>query len=198
MDDRGDKIRDRIERYKQGLPSEETSKKRKLSRTLIFVNLMLLVVMIFVFKRPAERAYHTATVEFDGVQYRLSMVRDTRDGGYRAALSVESSPGAVKTIDFARPLAVLSIIYEDSELDRIEFGDSAARLVLHPGETRSFIRRIPETRLREFRKEHPEALVPPRRTIFSREQSIPLKARLTINTAGKISTTLNFNYEVEP
>lgn len=196
MDSRAGRIRDRLDRFRQGLPSEETTKKRKLSRALVFINLILLIVMLFVFKRPVERSYHTTSVEFDGALYRLSMVRDTHGGGYRASLSVESTTGEFKTITFDRPLAELSIMYDDSVIDRLELGESTTRLSLHPGETRNFARRIPDTRLIEFRDEHPETLVPPRRTIFSRDQHIPLKARLTINRGGKISTTLNFNYEV--
>jgi hypothetical protein len=153
--------------------------------------------MIFVFKRPVERTYHTTSIEFDGALYRLSMVRDTGGGGYHASLSVESASGEYRTIVFARPLAELSISHDDQVIDRFDLGGSTTRLALHPGETRNFAIRISDAKLHEFRNEHPETLVPPRRTIFSRDQFIPLKARLTINTGGKISTTLNFNYEVQ-
>ncbi|HSV96526.1 MAG TPA: hypothetical protein VLM75_06260 [Spirochaetota bacterium] len=197
MDNRSERIRRRIDRYKQGLPSEETAKKRKFSRALVLINIILLVVMIFFFKRPVDRTYHTTSIEFDGALYRLSMVRDTRGGGYNASLSVESASGEHRTIVFGRPLAELSILHDDGVVDRFDLGESTTRLALHPGETRNFVKRISDAKLLEFSKANPETLVPPRRTIFSREQFIPLKARLTINTGRKISTTLNFNYEVE-
>lgn len=197
MEKRSDRIRERIERYRQGLPSEETSKKRRFSRTLVIINLLLLIVMIFVFRRPVDRAYHTASVEFDGAIYRLSLMRGGGSDGYRASLSIESGTGAAKTILFSPPVAVLYIMYDSDEINRIEFGESTSRLALHPGETRNFAKRIPASGIEKFAKERPDALVPPRRTIFSRDQFIPLKARLTINTGGRISTTLDFRYEVD-
>ncbi len=197
MESRSEKIRERIERHRLGLPSEETVKKRRFSRSLVIINLLLLIVMIFVFRRPVDRSYHTVGVEFDRTLYRLSLLRDGRSDGYRASLSVESVGGEAKTIFFSPPLAVLSIMYDSEEIERVEFGRSTSRLALHPGETRNFSNRIPAEGMEKFGREHPDLLIPPRRTIFSRDQYIPLKARLTVNTAGRITTTLDFKYEVD-
>ncbi len=189
-------IQERLDRYRSGEVSESTQKKRKTSRILLFVNLLLIMGIFLIMRKPEENRYLTSTVEFDGVHYRVSITRDKKTG-YLASITLQPATKEALTRRYHRAVAIVSLKYRDTVLTRTLLGPDIPTMSLLPGETKNFTSPINDLPLREYAKTHPEALVPPRKAfIFSETQFIPLDAVITLQTGKPVSISLNFKYEV--
>ena len=198
MSERKSPIQERIERYMAGTPSEGTLKKRRFSRILIFINLVLLAIILFVAKRPNVSTYQSTGIEYGSLNCRFSIGRDTKSGDYLLSVTLQSRDPVPREYIVDPPVASVLVSYGGRAIARASLGDNIRRITLAPGEVKSFVKPLDESPFEKFRDENPDALVPPRKTyLFAQKQHLPLEARLTVNLRERVSVTLNFNYEVD-
>jgi len=189
-------IQERLERYRSGLPSESTQKRRRVSRMLLFVNLIILVGIILIFKMPEQPTYFSTGISYGGIHYRVSLSRNQHKS-YMISLSLTGEAETAATHRYRGGVAAVSFTHGATVVMKTVLGANVASVSLPPGENRNFTLTINEEPLKTFALNHPELLVPPRKAfLFSKTQHIPLEVKTTFNTETPVTITMNINYEV--
>lgn len=191
------KIKDRIERYRQIQPSESSLKKRKIARVLVFINIGLLVVLIFVFKQPVPKGLFHARVEYDSLSYTFDIKRNAGKDTLLFSSLISSTAPAERGYVYKSSIADIVLKYKDTIIYEGVVGEKVSLLRLKPGESRKLVLEISDTGILDFMEENPDAITPKRRSLLSRQQYLPLEARITINSEKPVSLVLEFNYEVQ-
>jgi hypothetical protein len=193
------RIHERLDRYRQGMPSEGTSRAKKTARTMLFINIILIAIMFMLYKSSKEPEYYTSTLEDGTLLYRLSITRDPKSRTYITSLTIKSTAPFEKSYVFTTgTIGRLAIASEGVTVHQTTLGDNIRELRLVPGEARSYVKPLSEGPILSFAKAHPDMLTPRRRVfLFSEKQRIPLQARFSPGNEEKITATIDFRYEVK-
>ncbi len=198
MNDPGKAIQERLERFRSGKPSETTVKKRKVSRLILFFNVILIVILLFVARRPGDQGYFSTGIEYAGLKYRFSVTRAEKTRDCLFSLTVESAAAAAGEYLYTGPVAVIAVLSDGKTVTRAALGDGITRISLRPGELKNFVAVVTRPEFLAFARNNPEAIVPKEKSFLSMEKRrLPLEARITINTKETLSLPLHFTYEVE-
>jgi hypothetical protein len=199
MSKRKETIQEALDRIHAGKHPESTVKKRKASRIILLVDIVLVIlIMIFVYNRAPEKFYSSTSINYGGIQYRFSVTREGRDNDYLFSLTIKNNLHMKKKVAYQNAIAELIIYHGKEEIYKTKTGDNITHLELLPGELKIFISRIDSSIIEGFMSEHPDYIVSAKRSLFSRSKDyIPLTALATINLKEKISTILKFNHEAQ-
>jgi hypothetical protein len=199
MSKRKETLQEALERIHTGKHPASTVKKRKASRIILLVDIVLVIlIMIFVYNRAPEKFYSSTSINYGGMQYRFSVTREGKENEYLFSLTIKNNLHVAKKVAYKNAIAELIIYYGKEEIYKTRTGDNITHLELLPSELKIFISRIDNSILDGFMSEHPDYIVSTKRSLFSRSKDyIPLTALATINLKEKISTTLKFNHEAQ-
>jgi hypothetical protein len=199
MSKRKETLQEALERIHTGKHPVSTVKKRKASRIILLVDIVLVIlIMIFVYNRVPEKFYSSTSINYGGMQYRFSVTREGKENEYLFSLTIKNNLHVAKKVAYKNAIAELIIYYGKEEIYKAKTGDNITHLELLPGELKIFISRIDSSILDGFMSEHPDYIVSTKRSLFSRSKDyIPFTALATINLKEKISTTLKFNHEAQ-
>lgn len=198
MEQKRTAIQERLERFRQGKPSESTVKKRRFSGAIFAVNVLLLLLLLFNVKKPHQEYYISSSISYDQALYRFSISRSGKSREYFVSLTLQSNAPAPRSFVFDSSVARVLLQHDGTMLYQTLLGSDSVRLALKPGEVKNFTRAVEDEHIRLYIREHPEAIKPPRKSyLFAEKQFIPMLAEIHINTEKKLSLALNFNYEIE-
>jgi hypothetical protein len=199
MNKRKETLQQALERIHAGKHPESTIKKRRASRIILLVDIVLVIlIMIFIYNRVPEKFYTSTTINYGGIQYRFSVTRESKKNEYLFSLTIKNNLQEIKRVAFSDAIADLIIYHGRDEIYKTRTGANITHLKLLPGELKIFINRIDSSTIEGFMSEHPDAIISKKRSLFSRSKDyIPLTALVTINLKEKISTKLKFNHEAQ-
>lgn len=199
MSKRKETIQEAMERIQAGKHPTSTVKKRRASRVILLVDIVLVIlIMIFVYNRAPEKFYSSTSINYGGILYRFSVTREDKGNEYLFSLTIKNNLKKAKRVAYINAIAELTIYHGKAVIYKTETGDNITHLKLLPGELKIFISRIDSSIIDAFMSEHPDYVVSSKRTLFSRSKDyIPLTALATINMKERISTTLKFNHEAQ-
>lgn len=193
-----DKLKERIERYKEGKPSESTVKTRKFSRILVFINIALLLIILFYAKKPHDISYFSTRIVHNDLDYKISAAKNEKNKNLILSFTIKSTNSAGRTYYFNRSIASIGLYYDKELLCEVPVGENNPVITLAPHEIKNYVKIIDQTGLKRFCEDHPEFIKPRRKSyLFAEKQHLPLEMRITINVKEPISSILDFYYEVE-
>ena len=187
-----------LEKIRSGEKSETSEKKKKLSRIILFIDIIIIVaILIFFNQSNSNNPYYSTSLTYGGLHYRFSLTKDNRSGNYIVSLTIKSNIEKQKKEKYIKSIADLSILHSERIIYRTSIGDNVETITLLPGELKNFAKEIDGIHFIALSNDHPEYIIPREKTLLMAEKRhIPLHVEFSINTKEKISTTLNFKYEV--
>lgn len=199
MKEKRDFIKETFERIKLGKKSKDSEKKKRLSRIILFLDIVIIVFILAFFNRKTPRSlYHTTSLKYSGFQYRFSLLRENKSKDYLISTTIISNSKNEKDQYYSQSIAHLTIQHGESIVYKTSIGDNITNIKLYPGESKTFVKEIDEFHFRDYSNKHPESIISTDSSIFMKENMyIPLQANITLNTKEVISTSLNFNYRLE-
>ncbi|MBN1534641.1 MAG: hypothetical protein JXA20_18350 [Spirochaetes bacterium] len=193
-------VEDYIEqRFRRNRGRQISPQGRRIPRFMIFIiNGILIAFMIFLIRsKEAGQEYHTATLQAGGITYRLSLGR-AKGAPYRATLTLTAGRDNPRPVPVPEPLAILSIHHGESKILEQAIADPSGRTVISPGVETTVPVTLHTGALDSYFAAHPDRLPEPVRVPFvPTVVTVPLTARLTVQTPEEKELSLTFKYEVK-
>ncbi|MBN2039243.1 MAG: hypothetical protein JW864_04325 [Spirochaetes bacterium] len=187
-----------MKKITSGEKTPETLRKRRLSRIILLIDIIIIVVILIIFRQESRvPAYYTTSLSINEIGYRASITREEETGSYLFLLTVKSESNMKKIITYTAHLAKINIKYNENYVYDFTLGSGTEQIILLPEEVKTFLHKIDYTTVKNFSREHNEAIKPERKTLIPVKKYVPLECIITINTGEKTSAKLNFNYMVE-
>jgi len=192
------KIEERIEKYKRGEVSDSSTKKRKVSRALVLINVgMLIVILIFFRQSPAKKDFN-ACITYDNLSYTFNIKRSAKDHHPVFSASITSMSPDERQYLFKASIGGITLKYKNNIVYEGKFGEKIETLKLKPDEIKKIILHIDETGIRDLIEDIPEAVIPKRKSyLFNQQQYVPLEVQIKINSIKPVTLRLDFNYEID-
>lgn len=201
MNHRGE-ISPKVEEFKERIRAKYPRRKEPNFRIpwyVLVVNMLLIAYILYIYgQKPSDEPYST-TLQYEGVEYHLSIIKDTTSGEKIAHLTVRNLHKSDVTILFNNRIASLEFCHGKNVVDRGEFGQGINSLVVGNGEMKTFVMPISLNALFEYAKKTDHAIVNKRKSLFTVEHSyFPFTARFTIHTRVPVITIFEYRiYEVK-
>ncbi len=191
-------LKDYIERVKSGKKSPESIRKRRLSRIILVIDIIIVITVLIIFNRNSnEPVYHSTSLSVNDIYYRASITREKESGIYLFSFVIKSESKKEKTLYFNESIAKLDLKYKMNTIYTTIIGDNLQKLKILPGEVKTFVSEINDSVIRQFASEHADVIIPRKKTLFHVKRYIPLSGIITINTKEKVLARIDFNYMVE-
>ncbi|MCU0822883.1 MAG: hypothetical protein MUC95_10515 [Spirochaetes bacterium] len=192
------KIQERIERFQRGEVSESTMKKRKLSGTLVIINIAMLIIILIFFRQVSDKKDFNAGISYDNLSYTFNIKRNAKEKGPVFSAFVTSLAAEEREHIFNVSVGSITLKYKDAVVYEGNFGDKIESLRLKPEEVKKITLRVDETGINDLIDENPDSVVPKRKSyLFNQQQYVPLEANIKINTIKPVTLRLDFNYEID-
>jgi hypothetical protein len=186
-----------LERIRSGASQGDSAKKRRISRILLLVDVILVIFLILYFtNRGKEEDIQTGTLSFGNIQARLTLAKNRDRELFMTTLTL-SNRGREQTLAFTGNMAILRVRKNDEVLLERTLGPGLKSLTLAADEARTFSLSIPFSKLRQAAGYPGEERVRQRKTLFQfQEDYIPLTLTCALQTGEKISLELPLRLEV--
>jgi hypothetical protein len=188
-----------LKRFRSSSVSEKSSKKRKLSGGVLFINLLLLALLILLYvnkKQPED--YGTSVFKYKGLQFRFSEARNRESGNYYFSLTIKSLNEKDTTLHFHDHLARIVLYQNDTPVYTMPFGEHVRTLTVKPGGTKTLAEMLEASVLKKiYERRSGNARHKGRSLLGLGKKRMPLVAEIELNTDDGISTSLPFSYEVD-
>lgn len=188
-----------LERIRSSSGSEPHAKKRRISRIILLIDIIIVIVIIMVYNRNAvDTQYYSNTVKYNNINYLISLTREKQTGNFIYSFTAASELSGAIRERYTGAIANLDIGYGDNIFYETRVGENVNKIVLQPGETKTFVKKISSSVFSKYAKNHPQNIIPEEKTlIMFEDQYIPLYIITTINSGNGLSTRLEFKYKVE-
>lgn len=188
-----------LKRIRSGERTDYSKKRRRTSKILFVVDAFLIVIiLLFFYNRNTDKLYHTTTFDYSRYSVRLSVTREHNEGDYLFSINLHSKSDKKITINFQKNAGTIQLKTGNTIIDTETFGENIDVIELKPDENQTYARIIDAGILNQYAREHPEALVPKKRSLIQFEkQHIPVKADITLNTSEPVTISLNFKHGVD-
>ena len=199
MNENRDFTQDTLKRIRSGEKPENSLKKRRLSRIILFIDIIIVVLILAYFnRRGTESYYHTNSLTLNNLEYRFSLVNERKYSNYIFSLTIKSNSTSEEQYYYNKSIADLTIQHDKEIIYKTSIGDNITSIKLLPGEIKTIVKEIDTNYFIKYAKEHTEYIIPKNKTLLALERRhIPLQAIITLNTSEVISTILNFKFEIE-
>lgn len=195
--DTHNRVMDRIRRYHQGLPSEATQKRRKTTRYIVFINVMLLLFLLYLYNRSTPVETAPLTVEFGNGVFQIFTSKNSELRQLVFSMTVRSTGDSPQALTLSNPPVTTTIMHRKDIVHEIRYTVPENSITMKSGDTRKFIMAAPESAFSEFAARNPDSLVPPRKTFLSRKQFLPVNIVHRINTKIPIAIHVPYSYAFE-
>ncbi len=188
-----------LDKIKTPHGSERLAKKRRISKVILIIDIILVVIIFMVFNRDSnDTEYYSTSVTYNNIVYRFSASKEMDTDNYLFSLSLRSNSNVDITERFKRSIAEIKLYGNDKFLFKTVLGENVQSIRLQPGELKTFITEIGNSKFTSFAEANPDTISPQKDTLLMFEDKhILLNAIITINTKEKIITDLKFKYEVD-
>ncbi len=191
-------ISPKVEEFRERIRSKYPRRKEPNFRIpwyVLVVNMLLIAYILFIYGRKPSDDESGTTLQYDGAEYHLSIVREAGSDEKIASLTVRNLLNDKNTLVFANAIASLEFYHGKNLVDSEKIGDGITTMVLNPGEFRTFVVPIPLGKLIEWAKNLNGSSARKKRSLISVEPDyVPLSAWLTIHS--RIPVTSIFEYRV--
>jgi len=191
------KLQERYELIRKGEHTEQSNKRRRSSRIFLIVDIVLIIIILLYITRPdSETLYKSTSLKVGNASYRFSLLREDAGSDLVATISVNAEEKT--SIRHGPPLGTIQIFHQDTPWYEGDIGENVNSLVLKKGQNRSFTHQVSGRYLHSYALKYPSAVITERERLFSPKKSyVPLRAVFSLNTAEKVSSSINFTLEVE-
>ncbi len=189
-----------LDRIYSDKKEKRPSNKRKVPGFLLFINLLLVLTIIYLFKSEhSDSPYFTTSLSYRNASFRYTVSRRKKSDQYIFSLTINSNSLKDITLPF-KGLSILTvkIKYMDQTITTFEVGEKPGILLLKTQEAKSFMKSLDREVIRTFALENPQCIIPQQKSLIPLDvRHIPLQAVITLNSGEPVSTYLNFKYEVD-
>jgi hypothetical protein len=194
-------IRERIENYKAGRPSNYSSTKenqRNFPKFLFFFTTFAIFAILYISKQAPQSPITPYTqISYEQIEYSFSIKKISGEGNLLAMLTVKSNAIELKTEFYEKSVGSITLFYNDSPVLKEELGEGIQKLEFKPNEIKLFVKPLDGKILKKFIQDNPQALIPQKKSFLSWEaQYIPFKAKLTIHTLKSIKAIFDFSHKI--
>ena len=182
----------------QRFSTKNASKKKKPPVFIFFIAILILFTFIFRSNSPVQDPFsHSSVIRAGEITYRLTITQDVSSKNQFAVLSVSNESDRPSKIANNKFLARITVKYLELPVQTVTIVNDGETLDLKPGATKVFNKNLESEIFHAFSEQHPEYIVPFRRTIFSREKRhIPLTVVFSLGTVPEIATELHYKYYI--
>ncbi len=162
---------------------------------VLVVNMLLIAYILFIYgRKPAEDESGT-TLQFNGAEYHLLVVREAGSDEKIASLTVRNLINTKNNLVFVNAIASLEFYHGKKLVASEKIGDGINSMAFNPGEFRTFVVSIPQGKLIEYAKSRNDLSARKKRSLISMEPDyVPFSARLTIHLRMPVASI--FEYRV--
>ncbi len=188
-----------MQRFRERREKEPVVKPRRFPGPLLIVNVVLLVVIIYVFYyvTSPSRTRSWTGASYNDVQYRFSITRETLSDNQIVLVRMKSDLPGPRKVAFEDGIGSVEVRYRNIVLDTIPIGKDEKNVVFEKGEPLTFFGLIEGARLKRAISENTARIAVPRRTFpFFGPPSLPLKAVIAVRQGDGVVAELEFNCEV--
>ena len=199
MNKRSKFTQETLDKINKGEKSEGTVKKRRLSRIVLVIDIIIIVlIVVFVTRKNDDTKYYSSSLSFNHLEYRFSIVRERESRNYLFSLSIKSNATTAREYVYEKSIAQLTIRHNEDVVFNTMIGDNVTNMRLLPGELKTFVLGINADNFNIYAKEHTEHLISEKKSLWESEKTyLPLLIIIKLNTREAVSTSLDFNHEVE-
>ncbi len=196
-----EKVEEFIERARSRFAKETPEKKKRFPRFLIVVNTLVVLLVLYLYLTgDPTKTYFKSRMNMGGVQYNVSLTRESGSGTFLFTVKLVSMRDAAVAVPFdGNGVGCLKLYYGENEITGRCAGKELREVVLQKNGTKTFavfMRRNDITAI--LKKREGERLFREHRRFFNPGKTlIPLRAVVTINTGGGVSSEYTIKYEVE-
>lgn len=132
----------------QGHGKNSNSKGKKTGRLIMVIDgIIIVLILLFFFGRDEERIYESATVNYAGIEYRLSLSGEKGDPELIFNLSIINRNKTSRRLVFKNKKWQISITSDGKLIHRVSSGGSQSRLILEPEEIHTETATVNRTKL---------------------------------------------------
>lgn len=189
---------DLLERIRSGEINTASRKKRKISRFILLADVILVVFLLIYFTSGSnDDSYLTSSFQFGNNSVRFSAKRDQDKARWHFSLAFKNLGNYATTITFRESIALLSLQLDRNTIMEKSVGRGTTRLILEPGEIRTFVVSISCKDLDKLARNHRDSVVTHRRTLIRTARDyLPLSVKISLNNGTGLGTSLDIKHEV--
>ncbi len=175
-----------------------TSKRKRLPRIFIFLNIFVIFVAILHYYRSIpEKTHYGISLRHGDIHYQLTIDGDNKKK-YLASLSVTNRSDKHLMERYRKPMAKVLISHRGTSCEEIIMGDEDGPVLFKPRESRAYAKKIDDAKIIEFIRDRPDSVESARNNILEkRKKYVPLTVELLILTPEPISTSTEIKYLLE-
>ena len=196
-----EKVDEFMERARSRFARETPEKKKRFPRFLIAVNTLVILLVLYLYLTgDPTKTYLKSRMNMGGVEYNVSLTRESGSGTFLFKVKLVSRKDAAFAVPFdGNGVACLKLYYGDREILGRCAGNDIREVALRKNGTRTFAAFMQRSGISAMLKERAgEAPFREHRKFFNPGKTlIPLRAVVTINTGGGVSSEHIIKYEVE-
>jgi hypothetical protein len=179
---------------------DDSRRKRRLSKIFLAIDaiIILLVLLYFYDGSGPEEAYYSTKLDHKKMEFRFSVATVKKSKSYLFTLSIKSNREKKSDIAFDGSIARVEIFQKEDKLLEKRLGNGVNMLSMHPTEIKTFAENIGFTLLDKYIQENSDLLQVRKKSLIQfRKQEIDFRARITLNTSEKITSTVEFKHGVK-
>ncbi|MFW5807485.1 MAG: hypothetical protein ACOC2H_05015 [Spirochaetota bacterium] len=190
-------IEERLECIRNGCQTKDTSNKRRISRLIFILDIILIVAIFFYFYNTRDNtAVSSASVKKNGIEYRITCTEN--DNAYIFGAFVAGKTGA-ESIQFNGYIADLVIYYKETVLLHETIGGKEDIVSVSADMVENYFLTVPAARLHSALEESsmPNEKRPDGLYALLFGDGLNLTAKLTFNTTDRITVDTQFTLREE-
>ncbi|MDA3822260.1 MAG: hypothetical protein PF450_06560 [Bacteroidales bacterium] len=127
-----------LERVRSGKEPDSHKKKRKLSRTVIIVDaVIVLLIFIFIYRDSKSPDFHSTSLEYKNCRIRYSINRDNTYKDYHFSLQIKGLSD-LTNFKVNKSFATVILMIKDKEITRFNLGNKINNLKIKKGMIQSY------------------------------------------------------------
>ncbi len=196
-----EKVEEFMERARSRYTRIKPEKKKRFPRFLVVVNVMVIILVLYLYiTSDPTKTYFTSSMNMGGVHYNVSLTRESGTETFLFKVILLSRKDEAVAVPFdGNGVACLKLFYGNREIMERCAGREVTEVALMKKVKRTYAAFLQSSgitaMLREKAGERP---FQDHRKFFNPGKTlIPLRAVVTINTGGGISSEHTFKYEAD-
>lgn len=196
-----EKVEEFMERARSRYARNTLEKKKRFPRFLIVINVLVVILVLYLYLTGNPvKTYFKTNMNMGGVNYNVSLSRESRSGKLIFRVTLASRSEGPVTVPFDdRGAACLTLFYGQREILGRCAGGKIREVVLRKNDTRTFAAFLQRNDISSTLKAQfgEKPFMEHRRFFNPGKTLIPLRAVVTINTGGGVSSEHVFKCEVD-
>jgi hypothetical protein len=196
-----DKVEEFMERARSRYARIKPEKKKRFPRFLVVVNIMVIILVLYLYiTSDPMKTYFTASMNVGGVNYDASLSRESGTATYLFKVILRSQKDEAVAVPFdGTGVACLKLYYGNMEIMERCAGRDVREVSLMKKMKRTYAAFLQRSGITEMLREKAgEQPFRDHKKYFNPGKTlIPLRAVVTINTGGGVSSEHTFKYEAD-